>query len=158
MQLTDVLKLMDFAKGVDASAIQRLVLGPPYSTQGTAPADSGTDAGASVVFPNCSEIIPALQKLFGQGFFAVCNIEGNPGVSLREASQQNVVASPTRQPTRLPASVASRVTDTASLRLGGVVGNTTVSLLDGPGDLFGVRSVLDVMFLAVFEAPNALQV
>jgi len=158
MQLTDVLKVMDFAKGVDVSAIQRLVLGPPYSTQGTAPADSGTDAGASVVFPNCSEIIPALRKLFGQGFFAVCNIEGNPGVSLREASQQNVVASPTRQPARPLASVASRVTDTASLRLEGVVGNATVSLLDDPGDLFGVRSVLDVMFLTVFEAPNALQV
>jgi LCP family protein required for cell wall assembly len=155
MQLTDVLKLMDFARGVDVNAIQRLVLGPPYSTQGTAPADSGIDAGAAVVFPNCSAIIPALQKLFGQG---VCQIAGNPSASSHEASQQNIVASPSSQPARLLAAAASSVTGDASLCLGGVVGNATVSLLDGPGDLFGVRSVLDVMFLAVFEAPNALQV
>jgi LCP family protein required for cell wall assembly len=158
MPLTNVLKMMDFAKGVDVKAIQRLVLGPPYSTPGTAPADSGIDADASVVLPNCSEIIPALQKLFGRGFQAVCHIAGNPGVSSREASQQNVAASSVRQPTLLAAEAASSVTGTASLRLEGVVGNATVSLLDGPDDLFGVRSVLDVMLLAVFEAPNVLQV
>jgi LCP family protein required for cell wall assembly len=158
MQLTDVLKLVDFARGVDVNAVQRLVLGPPYSTPGTAPADSGIDSGASVVFPNCSAIIPALQKLFGQGFQAICQVEGNPGVSSRDASQQNVVASPASRPSRLLASASGSVTGNASLGLGGVVGTATVSLLTGPGDLFGVRSVLDVMALAVFEAPNALQV
>ena len=158
MQLSDVLKVMDFAKGLNVNAIQRLVLGPPYSTTGTAPADSGIDAGASVVFPTCSKIIPALQKLFGQGFQAACMIQGNPGVSSRDTAKPDVAAAPARQPVRLPTSAASAVTNLAQLHLGSVVGNATVSLLDGPGDLFGVRSVLDVMFLAVFEAPNALVV
>ena len=161
MQLTDVLKMMNFAKGLNVSAIQRLVLGPPYSTPGTAPADSGIDAGASVVFPNCSEIIPALQKLFQQGFQATCKIEGNPGVSSRAASQQNVAASPANHPLSLAASMAGNGNTSAELRLesvGSVGGNCVVSMLDGPGDLFGVRSMLDLMFLAVFESPDVLQV
>jgi LCP family protein required for cell wall assembly len=158
MQLTDVLKLMDFARGVNANTVQRLVLEPPYSTQGTAPANAGIDSGASVVLPNCSAIIPALQKFFGLGFHPICQIAGKPGVSSREAAQQNVAASPSRQSARLLAVAASSVTGEASLRLGSALDTAAVSLLDGPGDLFGVRSVLDVMVLAVFEAPNALQV
>ncbi len=30
-------------------------------------------------------------------------------------------------------------------------------LLNGPSDLFGVRSLLDLLFLVVFESPGVLQ-
>lgn len=157
MQLTDVLKLMNFAKGLNAGAIQRLVLGPPYSTPGTAPDDSGVDAGASVVFPNCSAITPAIQKLFQQGFQAQCNIQGSPGVSLRGTSWQNVTHVPTNSSSPLVISMASTSNKNAD-PMESIGGNAAMSILDGPADLFGWRSLLDLMFLVVFEAPNGLQV
>ena len=149
MQLTEVLKVVNFAKGLNISAIQRLVLGPPYSAHGVAPDDSGIDAGQSVVIPNCPQVITAVQKLFQLGDQAVCNIQGGPGTTLRDGSPQNVVAAAAKRTVPLPASTVGG---------GNEVGNATASLLDGPSGLFGVRSVLDVMFLAVFEAPNVLQV
>ena len=158
MQLTDILKVMEFARGLNVNTIQRLTLGPPYSTQGIAPANSGVDAGASVVFPNCSEVITALQKMFQLGNNAVCNIEGNAGVSSSGASWKNAVASPANHSLSLATSMAGSGNNSASQSLGSVVGNSAVSMLDGPSDLFGLRSVLDLMFLVVFEAPNVLQV
>jgi LCP family protein required for cell wall assembly len=157
MQLTDVLKLMNFARSLDTKAIQRLVLGPPYSTPGTAPADSGVDAGASVVFPNCSQITPALQKLFQSGFMATCNVEGGPGVSWHGTFGKNVAASSTGPVSPL---IASRISvggkSADAVKSSGK--DVFMSILDGPGDLFGWRSLLDLMFLVVFEAPDVLQV
>ena len=140
------------------NTIQRLTLGPPYSTSGIAPASSGVDAGASAVFPNCSQILTALQKMFQLGNHAVCHIEGNPGVTSRAATFQNVAAAPANHPLRLSTFLAGSGYQSTSQSLGSVGGNAAASMLDGPGDLFGVRSVLDLMFLVVFESPDVLQV
>ncbi|HEX7734547.1 MAG TPA: LCP family protein [Ktedonobacteraceae bacterium] len=73
MALPDVLKLMNFARSLDPGKIDKLTLGPPYSSSGTAPA-GGNDAGADVVIPNCDLIVPAIQKMLQLGSKAVCNI------------------------------------------------------------------------------------
>ncbi len=156
MQLSDVLKLMNFAKGLDTKTIQRLILGPPYSLPGTAPANAGTDAGASVVFPNCSEITPALQKLFQQSFQVKCNIAGNPGVILRETSWKNLAVSSSN-----PSSPLTTIAGTSgkhSNAMENMGGNAAVSMLDDPGNLFGWHSLLDLMFLVVFESPDGLHI
>jgi LCP family protein required for cell wall assembly len=151
MQLSDVLQVMNFARGLNTNNIQRLVLGPPYSTAGTAPGDSGTDAGVSVVLPNCSKIITALQQLFGQSIQPVCNIQGNPGVSLRIHS---------------PDTTTMDQQDQASLLSGGKNGafrphaeanNTIASIDSSPTDLFGWRSLLDLQILGASESPGAFQ-
>ncbi len=155
MQLSDVLQVMNFARGLDVNSIHRLVLGPPYSTAGTAPTDSGTDAGVSVVFPNCAKILTALQQLFGQSMQPMCNVEGNPGVSFSEHARTTLT---TNSPS-LP-----RVTSTAFERNSSAVlpliagNNYTAGPLAGPGDLFGWRSLLDLQLLAVFESPDTLRV
>jgi LCP family protein required for cell wall assembly len=156
MQLTDVLKLMNFAKSLNTSAIQRLVLAPPYSTPGTAPADSGVDAGASVVFPNCSAITPALQKLFQQSIPTICNVEGNPGTSWQTTARNNTASAPTNPSSSLATSLTGSSDKSAKFENMG--GHAAMSLLAGPGNLFGWHSLLDLMFLVVFESPDALQV
>src|SRR5258707_1529263 len=50
MQLADVLKLMNFARGLDPNKINKLTFGPPYSSDGTAP-QAGVDAAAPVDIP-----------------------------------------------------------------------------------------------------------
>jgi LCP family protein required for cell wall assembly len=158
MQLTDVLKLMDFARGLNANTIQRLTLGPPYSTPGTAPAGSGVDAGASIVTPNCPQVIAALQKMFQSDISAMCNIEGDPGTSYRAMPGKNLVISPGNASSTSAITIGTKSNTSSLPDQEGVLGISSTSILDGPGDLFGVRSVLDLMVLAVFETPNALQI
>lgn len=157
MQLSDVLQLMSFAKGVNVNAIQRLVLGPPYSQAGTAPPDSGIDAGQSVVLPDCTKIIPALQKLFPQGFQATCAISGNPGVSSRGLFRQEGAASSPSHPSSLVLFTTSTIS-TSARGVAHVAATPEGSLLNGPGNLFGWRSLLDLLLLVTFESPNGLQV
>ena len=155
MQLTDIRLLMVFANGVNTNAIQKLVLSPPYSHLGTAPADAGVDANQSVVLPQCSAIVPALQKLF-QLRSAICHIEGGPGVASSAASRQPVVASTSLA--NQPSSLADAAASGALPCLGRVAGNAVTGLLEGPSDLFGMRSLLALMLLVVFESPDVLQV
>jgi hypothetical protein len=153
MQLTDVLTLMNFARGLDTKAIQRLILGPPYSTPGTAPANAGVDAGASIVLPNCSKITPALQTLFQQDFQPTCLIQGNPEVSLREPSRKNHTVSATNSSMPL-VSAMTNTTSTSIESPKATRGNGAMSLLSN--DLFGWHSLLNLMLLVVFESPNVL--
>lgn len=158
MQLTDVLKVVDFARGLNVNTIQRVTLGPPYSTPGIAPSDAGVDANEAVVLPNCTQVIAAIQKIFQFSINAVCNIEGNPGVSYRGSLTKYVVTSRPISTSSVFTSVETNSNKNALQVPGSVGGISTTSMLDGPNDLFGVRSVLDLMFLVVFEAPDALQV
>src|SRR5207248_1304756 len=75
MQLPDVLKLMNLARGIDPNKIQRVILSPPYSSSATLP------GGESIVQPNCDQIIPAIAKMFNLGNKAGCNIYANSGNS-----------------------------------------------------------------------------
>lgn len=150
MALADVLKLMNFARTLDINKINKLVLGPPYSTSGTAPADSGVDAGQSVVFPDCDKIVPAISQMLQLGGNAACNIAGDPGVGYNGGSHSNIAATTSLQ-TGSALDLANVVDGAASL-------STQASALGSdPSDLFGVRSLLDLLCLGVFESPDALQ-
>ncbi len=155
MQLSDVLQVMNFARELNVNSIHRLVLGPPYSTAGTAPADSGTDAGVSVVFPDCPKILTALQQLFGQSMQPMCNVEGNPGVSFSE----NALTTLTTNSRSLSSTTSTAFDINSSARLP-LIGenNQTAGPLAGPSALFGWRSLLDLQLLGVFESPDALRV
>src|SRR5205807_127274 len=135
---------MNFARGLDPNKIQKLVLGPPYSNSGFAP--DGPDKGADVVFPNCTKIVPALANMLQLGDKAMCNIQGNNG------KVNSNIASTGKQPLS-----PDRLTiHNSATRFG--ESSATLNLSSGPGDLFGMRDLLDLMFLGVFEAPGALQV
>lgn len=147
MGLSDVLKLMTFAKDLNINTIQKLILEPPmYSQTGTAPADTGPDSGASVVFPNCSTIDTAIQSMFQLSNSQPCQ---------NVASTEDVSKIPAASPVPLAVSVSNSV---GTQNVGEMLGNSEAGLTDGPSDLFGVRSLLDLMMLVVFESPDALQV
>ncbi len=144
MQLNQVFDLMRFARNIDTSKIQRITLGPPYSNSGTAP------GGQSVVFPHCDMIIPVIAKMFGSTANASCNItaDGSNNTStLASASQGSPVSNTITQAT------ANGMLQTASQ----MASISTMSLNGDNSDLLGIHSLLDLLFLVVFESPDAVQ-
>lgn len=186
MQLPDVLKLMNFARGIKTDQINKLTLGPPYSHSAT------LSDGTSVVMPDCTKIIPAISQFLQLGNRAACNIgytgappalaTSTPTVPDQPLTTPGVNPQPTplttpaapNQPTPMSTSGASTqpaptaTSDTSTQPTpastsddgndfqgwGNMAGNATSSL----EDLFGVRSLLDLLFLGVFESPAVFQV
>lgn len=154
MQLTDVFSLLRYARGLDTSKIKQVTLGPPYSNSGLTP------SGKSVVFPHCNLIIPEITKVFGATADARCNI-----------TDPNAPPPPTSTPTPAPTATPTAWVTPASNALSQTSGDSVLqtesqmvnvsamSLNDGNGnDWLGIRSLLDLQFLVVFESPDALQV
>jgi LCP family protein required for cell wall assembly len=142
MQLTDVLKLVNFARSLDPNSIQRVILGPPYSSSGTAPGGSGK----SVVFPNCALIVPVIAQMFALGNNAACNIQAN------SSNSSLVSASP-------PPSTSTASANATWQSATQVVGASAINLSPAAGsdNLFGFHSLLDLMLMVVFESPQAIQ-
>ncbi len=135
MQLTDVFKLVYFARGLNSSSINRVILGPPYSS-------SGTVGTKSVVFPDCAKITPVIAQMFALGNNARCDIQANSsGSSLASASQ----------PSPAP------ITDSAWQMASQAASTGAMSLAQGGDNLFGFHSLLDLMLMVVFESPQAVQ-
>jgi LCP family protein required for cell wall assembly len=130
MQLSDILKLMNFARSLDVNKINKLILGPPYSHSGTSP------SGASAVFPNCAQIIPAISQMLQLGNNAVCNIQGDSG-----------------GPTHLPVAYTAGHTSPQAVSSSNTTGLSDMAS-GGPSDLSGMQSLLDLMLMGVFESPN----
>ncbi len=101
---------------------------------------------------------PSSEKLF-QLRSAICKIEGGPGLASSRTAHQSVVASTgsARDEGSLADAAGSRGPNSAFTRLFRVDDLAGTGLLNGPSDLFGVRSLLDLLFLVVFESPGVLQ-
>ncbi len=141
MQLNQVFDLMRLARNINTSNIQRLTLGPPYSQSGIGP------NGQAVVFPNCALIVPVIAKMFGSTANASCNIAASGNTSSLASTQ-------TSPGTNALAQTASNgVLQTA----GQMVNVSTMSLNSGGSDWSGIHSLLDLLFLVVFESPDAVQ-
>jgi len=151
MQLTDVLKLVNFARGLDPNSIQRVILGPPYSRSGTA-----TDgSGKSVVFPDCALIVPVIAQMFALGNNAACNIQAN-------SSNSSVASASPVSPASLaspPSSLSTASTNASRQSVSQMAGLSAMnlSLAGGSDNLFGFHSLLDLMLMVVFESPQAIQ-
>jgi LCP family protein required for cell wall assembly len=144
MQLNQVFDLMRFARNINTNTIQRVTLGPPYSSTGTAP------DGQSVVFPHCDLIVPEIAKMFGSTANATCNItaDGSNNASpLASTSQGSPVSNAITQAT------TNNMVQTASQ----MASISTMSLNGNNSDLLGIHSLLDLLFLVAFESPDALQ-
>jgi LCP family protein required for cell wall assembly len=143
MQLSDVLKLMYFARSLDLNKINRLILGPPYSNSGVAPAGM-PDAGSDVVFPNCVKLVPAIAQMLQLGNQAACNVIGESG-----GSGPLPVAYTTGQPSAFVAHINDTV-DRPQSQADGLSGGQN----GAPGSLFGMQGLLDLMLMGVFETPD----
>ncbi len=140
MQLSDVFKLMNFARGLNSNSIKRVILGPPYSANGFAA------NGQSVVYPDCGKIVPMIAQMFALGNKATCNIQAN--------SSNNALASATQ-----PISTNDRSASTSSLQTMSLMASaSTLNLRGGNDNLSGFHSLLDLMFMVALESPQAMQV
>lgn len=144
MQLPQVLELMNFARSLDTNKVQRVILGPPYSSTGTTP------DGKSVVYPNCSKIVPVVAQMFALGNKANC-------VTQLGSSNNGSLASSAPQPS--PVSSLAQTASSNGLELASQMAQVgAMSIGNGSNDLFGVRSLLDLLFAVVFDALPAFGV
>ncbi len=139
MQLSDVFKLMNFARSLNSNSINRIILGPPYS------ADGNTADGQSVVFPDCGKIVPAIAHMFALGNKAACNIQANSG--------NNTLASALQ-----PSSTNNNSANASGLQtMSQMASASTMNLSGGNDNLSGFHSLLDLMFMVALESPQAMQ-
>ena len=144
MQILDIIKLMNFARTIDPSKIQRVILSPPtYSS--AAVATIGHDNGEDIFSPICAPIQQVIAKMFALGDNAKCNVQGNSNNSTTPVLAQ------TTQPTAPAVPSTTNLWPTASQL-------SSMSLQEAnANDPLGIRSLLDLLLLIVFESPAALQ-
>ena len=136
MDIPTLVNLMTYARNFDPNTVAHIVLSPPYSSSYTAP--NGEDA----FLPICSKITPAIAQMFN--ITPVCNVTANSG---------NV---PTLAATTPSAATQATAVNANQLQDLGQIG--TMSLSSSTSDPFGMRSILDMMFMTVFESFDAVKV
>lgn len=145
MQLTDVFKLMSFARALDTNKIQHVVLDPPYSSAITLP------GGESIVQPNCSAIIPVINQLFQLNGAAQCNITANS--SNNNNNNVKLASTPAHTQQSTAATGGASVLQSANL----LASISSISLTGGD-NMLGFHSLLDLLFTVTFESPQAMSV
>lgn len=148
MNIPDILTWVNFARSINSNKINRIVLDTHYSRtvdQYVIPGEE-RDGGQSVVFLNCDAVQPLIASMFALGNTAKCDTGVNTDGTLTTNSYSSPVAVTTATP----------VMTATSMDIGNLW--QTISHIENPGnDLSGMRSLLDLMFLVVFESPAAVQ-
>ena len=142
MHLADVFKLMNLARTVDQTKINRLILDTNYARVENLQTSSGSQ---SVVILNCDKVRQKIAQMFALGNNSVCDT----GIS----SNGTPTVASVSQPSLSSSSSVNDIWQTAQ-QLANI---NTMNLNNGGKDLFGIRSLLDLMLLVVFESPAALQ-
>jgi hypothetical protein len=133
MQIPDVIKMANFARTIDTSKINKLVLSPPYSR---------SISGSSDYAPLCGTILPDLQKMFGSE--ASCmSVLGNTTQPLSKQDQELARNNPSH--------VNANTSDGSLASARQMASMSTMSVPQTLNDPFGVRSLLDLMCMVTFE-------
>ena len=165
MQILQVVELMNFARTIDPSKIQRLILSPPtYSVAGVV----GTPPDTKDIFnPICAPIQQAIAKMFALGNNAKCNVQGNTNNNTPVLAQTTQTTQPEGYPQGVPpcSSCPQAIPWTSNTSWQTTSQLASMSLdgsqhFDHPNNYndFGIRSLLDLLLMVVFESPAALQV
>lgn len=168
MQLPQVFQVMNFARGIDQSKIKQVVLDGTYSR--TVASYQTSYGPQDIVVLNCATVQPLIAQLFSLGNQAQCNT----GISYNGTPQPVASVAPTTPhaavaQTTMPTATTSSVTDTANTadtadaadiwQTAGQMANlSATSIKSGPSNLFGLRSLLDLLCFVTFETPTGLQV
>lgn len=147
MQLSDLVNLVTYARGLDPNKVTHLVLSQPYSTSFTAP------NGESAFQPVCSQIVPAIAQMFGLGNNAACNVTANSGNGATLASAASQTTQAAALTTTLNNSdLLQRLNPTQSQLM------SALSVADSTSYQLGVHNILDLMFMVTFESLDAAKV
>jgi hypothetical protein len=152
MNISDLVNLMNYARGLDPNKVDHLVLSGQYSTSYVTP--NKEDA----FLPVCSKIVPAIAQMFGLGNNAACNVTANSGNAPTLAS----AASQTPQiPQATQASaLAANITSDPLQSLGPTQSQSLSALSVANGNYYqlGIHNILDLMFMVTFESLDASKV
>ncbi len=145
METTQAFQVVNFARSLDQSKINRVTLAPYSSTTAALPQYQNQ----SVVLLNCGQILPVISKTFDLGDRTRCNLQGYAASTpFTVASTTHTMQNANNQTvTGDPASTLNHLTNVA-----------TVSIQGGQSELFGMRSLLDLLLAGVFESPDAMRV
>ncbi len=144
MQLPDLVNFMNYARSLDLNKVDRVVLSPPYSSMAR---DNSGD-----YLPNCALIQPKIAQMFALGDNAKCE----PVNATRKAGIINPVGS---GPDNSESKVAqTQVQDISMQSFSQMAQVSTMSLQEGTNDPLGVRSLLDLMFVVVFDSLDGSKV
>jgi LCP family protein required for cell wall assembly len=145
MSIQDIVNFMGFARGIDTAKIDHLILSPPYSSPAT---DNSGD-----FLPNCALIMPKVAQMFALGNAANCIStasvhSSNTVLATKQAGSGTVSASAlATTPLSNAASLAAQILNPSQLPIQRNQENIT-----------GVHSLLDLMFLVVFDSLDATKV
>jgi LCP family protein required for cell wall assembly len=137
MSIQDIVNFMEFARTLNTNKIDRLILSPPYSAMAN---DKTGD-----FLPNCAMIMPKIAKMFALGNNANCITAAGTNTGSALASLRSATSAP------ITMSALNAPVQNASL-------SQLNALSQSTGDTFGVHSLLDMMFLVVFNSFEATKV
>ena len=137
MEIPNVVKMANYARTIDATKINKLVLSPPYS--------SAINDKSGDFAPRCDVILPDLQKMFGSSASCQSALGGTPPPL---SAQDRLLAK--YNPSHVNANTSSGMLASAQQMASSSTMNVP-QLLNAPP---GIRSLMDLMFIVTFESIN----
>jgi LCP family protein required for cell wall assembly len=143
MSIQDIVNFMGFARNIDTTKLNRVILSPPYSSP--APDNTGD------FLPNCTLIAPKIAQMFAIGNNANCisTARVTPNTTVVAANQTGTHSS-------------TRLLSTASLGNSASAATQILNQLQpiqrNSENTTQVHSLLDLMFLVVFDSLDAAKV
>ena len=159
LTLDKIIQVANYARTVDLNKLDRLTLSPPYS----APSHTSSN-----YFPNCSLIMPAIARMFS--ITSKCIPQADTGGASTTTTTQTTSTSVGPTPTPTGATPTPGATHTKGKNKANITGGNVLAMLSALsniGDLSlsqsylnpsGVHSILDLMFMVVFESFEAATV
>ncbi len=143
MSIQDIVNFMSFARNIDTTKLDRVILSPPYS----APASDTTGD----FLPNCSMITPKIAQMFAIGNNANC-------ISTASMAPGNTVIAANQTSTRTSNSTVSTAPLSNSLSTAAQALHQLHPIQPNTQNTNQVHSLLDLMFLVVFESLDGTKV
>ncbi len=143
MSVQDIINFMGFAHNIDITKVDRLILSPPYSSMAS---DTTGD-----YLPNCSLITPKIAQMFDLGNNANC-------ISTASVNPSNTMLATHQLGTHTSTSAVSTTALSNSARLATQLLSQLHPIQPTEANITGVHSLLDLMFLVVFNSLDATKV
>jgi LCP family protein required for cell wall assembly len=143
MSIQDIVNFMSFARNIDTTKLDRVILSPPYS----APAPDTTGD----FLPNCGMIAPKIARMFALGNNANC-------ISTASMAPGNTVLAANQTGTHTSNSILSTSPLSNSISTATQVLNQLHPIQRNTQNTNQVHRLLDLMFLVVFESLDGTKV
>jgi len=141
MQLDQIIQIANLARDIDPNKIDRITLGPPTY--------AGTGGTSGNYFPICAPIQDEIAKMFALGDKARCLPQANSG-----SSDLASIAQPASMTTSAQLQPANQTTQISATSL---KQQDNLPQQDNTG-ISGIHSLLDLLFMIVFESFDAARV